>query len=128
MLPGRSTFIDDIIQKDESQASVGPRKGSTQAPQAVDSPNASHIEVHSRTKGTKESFQSTHTPPFILLGEGNSCNLREGEGENSGVVEANPSPPPDPRSPMILIGEGTPEILDRGSAIKSPRGSSNQSP
>jgi hypothetical protein len=29
MLPGRSTFIDDIIQKDESQDSVGPRKGST---------------------------------------------------------------------------------------------------
>jgi hypothetical protein len=27
-----------------------------------------------------------------------------------------------------VIGEGTPEILDRGSAIKSPRGSSNQSP
>jgi hypothetical protein len=29
VLPGRSTFIDDIIQKEESQASVGPRKGST---------------------------------------------------------------------------------------------------
>jgi hypothetical protein len=29
VLPGRSTFIDDIIRKDESQASVGPRKGST---------------------------------------------------------------------------------------------------
>jgi hypothetical protein len=29
VLPGRSTFIDDIIRKDESQALVGPRKGST---------------------------------------------------------------------------------------------------
>jgi hypothetical protein len=29
---------------------------------------------------------------------------------------------------MILIGEDTPEILDRGSVIKSPRGPSNQSP
>jgi hypothetical protein len=27
--PGRSTFIDEIIRKDESQASVGPRRGST---------------------------------------------------------------------------------------------------
>jgi hypothetical protein len=29
VLPGRSTFVNDIIQKSESQASVGPRKIST---------------------------------------------------------------------------------------------------
>jgi hypothetical protein len=29
VLLGRSTFIDDIIRKAESQASVGPWKGST---------------------------------------------------------------------------------------------------
>jgi hypothetical protein len=29
---------------------------------------------------------------------------------------------------VILIGEGTPEIPDRGSAIKSPGGENNQSP
>jgi hypothetical protein len=32
VLLGRSTFIDEIIWKEESQASVGPRKGSTQIP------------------------------------------------------------------------------------------------
>jgi hypothetical protein len=53
--------------------------------------------------------------------------LKEGEVETNGVAEANP-PPPEPRSPVILIGEGTPEILDRGSAIKSPKGPSNQPP
>jgi hypothetical protein len=54
--------------------------------------------------------------------------LEEGEGETSGVAKENPSPPPDPGSHVILIGEGTPEIPDRGSVIKSPRGPSNQSP
>jgi hypothetical protein len=29
VIPGRSTFIDEIIKKGESQASVGPRKGPT---------------------------------------------------------------------------------------------------
>jgi hypothetical protein len=101
---GRSTFIDEIIWKVESQASVGPRKGSTQAPQAVDSPTAAHIEVHSGTKGTEQSFQSTHTPLLSSLGDGNSCNLREGEGETSGVVEANPQLS-EFGSPVILVGE-----------------------
>jgi hypothetical protein len=32
VLPRRSTFIDKIILKVESQASVGPRKGPTQIP------------------------------------------------------------------------------------------------
>jgi hypothetical protein len=32
MIPGRSTFIDEIIKKGESQASVGPRKGPTRIP------------------------------------------------------------------------------------------------
>jgi hypothetical protein len=53
--------------------------------------------------------------------------LKEGEGETSGIVEANP-PPPEPGSPVILIGEGTPEIPDIGSAIKYPKGPSNQPP
>jgi hypothetical protein len=32
VLPGRSTFIDDIIRKAEYQSLVGPRKGSTRIP------------------------------------------------------------------------------------------------
>jgi hypothetical protein len=86
-----------------------------------------HAEVHRKTKGKEKRFQNTHTPLFSPLGEGNYCNLREGEGETIGIVEANP-PPPEPGSPMILVGEGTPEIPDIGSTIKSPKGPSNQSP
>jgi hypothetical protein len=29
MAPGRSTYIDEITRTDESQASIGPQKGST---------------------------------------------------------------------------------------------------
>jgi hypothetical protein len=64
--PGRSTFIDKIIRKDESQASVGPRKGSTRIPQATNSPTTTHAEVHRRTEGTEQSFQNTHTPLPVL--------------------------------------------------------------
>jgi hypothetical protein len=50
--------------------------------------------------------------------------MEEGEGETNGVAKADPSPPPDPES--LVKEEGIPEIPDRGSAIKSPRGSNNQ--
>jgi hypothetical protein len=125
--PGRSTFINEIIQKDESQALVGPRKGSTQIFQVTNSPTATHVEVHSGTEGAEQSFQNTHTPPLNPLDKGNSCNLEEGEGESSGIVEANP-PTPEPGSPVILTGEGTPEIPDIGNTIKSSKGPSNQPP
>jgi len=51
--PVRSTFIEEIIQKVESQASVGPQKGSTLIPQTKNSPNEAHAEVHSITEGTE---------------------------------------------------------------------------
>jgi hypothetical protein len=124
--PGRSTFINEIIRKVESQAPVGPRRGSTWIPLERNLPTAAQAEVHSGNEGIEQSFQNTYLPPLIPLDEGNSCNLEEGEGETSRVAKANPSPPPNPRYPMI--GEGIPEIPDRGSAIKFPRGSSNQSP
>ena len=127
MLSRRSTFIDDIIRKVESQASVGPRRGSTQIHQETVSPTTTHVEVHRRTEGTRQSFQNTDLPPLSPLDEGNSCNLEEGEGETNGVVEANP-PPPEPRSHVIMIGEGTPEIRDIGNAIKYPKGTNNQPP
>ena len=126
MLPRRITFIDKIIQKEESQASAGPRKGSTRIPQVAALPTASHAEIHRKTKGTELIFQSIDLPPLNPLGEGNSCNLEEGEGETNGFAKENPSPPLDLGSPVI--GEGIPEIPNRGSAIKSPRRSSNQSP
>jgi hypothetical protein len=126
VLPGRSTFIDDIIQKSESQASVEPRKGSNQIPQEAVSPTTTHAKIHNKTEGTEQSFQSADLPPLTPLEEGNSRNMEEGEGETSGVAKADPSPPPDPESPEKE--EGIREIPDRGSAIKPPRGSDNQTP
>jgi hypothetical protein len=89
------------------------------------SPTIAHAKIHTKTGGTEKSFQSTDLPPLGPLEEGNYYNMEEGEGETSELAKENPSPPPDPKSPMK--GEGIPEIRDRVSAIKSPRGSSNQS-
>jgi hypothetical protein len=121
VLPRRSTFIEYIIRKEESQASVGPRKGSTQIPQVVVLPTTTHAKIHRKMEGTEQIFQSTDVPPLNPLEEGNSCNLEEGEGETSGITKTDP--PPDPKSPVKE--ECIPEIPDRGSAIKSPRGSDN---
>ena len=64
VLPGKSTFIEDIIWKEESQAFIGARKGSTQIPQATVSPAAAHDEIHNKTGGTKQRFQSIDIPPL----------------------------------------------------------------
>jgi hypothetical protein len=53
--------------------------------------------------------------------------LREGEGETSGIVEAN-SQPHELGSVVILAGEGTPEIIDIGSKTKPPKGPSKHPP
>jgi hypothetical protein len=87
------------------------------------SPTVAHAKIHRKTEGAEQSFQSTDLPPLNPLEEGNSCNLEEGEGETSRIDKIDP--PPNPKSPVKE--EGIPEILDRGSAIKSPRGSNNQS-
>jgi hypothetical protein len=87
------------------------------------SPTAAHAEIHRKTEGTELSFQITDILPLNPLGEGNSCNLEEGEGETSGITKTDP--PPNPESPAKE--EGIPEIPDRGSAIRSPRRSDNQS-
>jgi hypothetical protein len=87
------------------------------------SPTADHAEIHSKTKETELSFQITDILPLNPLGEGNSCNLEEGEGETSGITKTDP--PPNPKSPAKE--EGILEILDRGSAIRSPRRLDNQS-
>jgi len=51
---GRSTFIDEIFKKAESQPSVGPRKVISSQPtsslQATGSPSVAFPEVHSQTK------------------------------------------------------------------------------
>jgi hypothetical protein len=117
VIPRRSTFIDEIIKKGESQASVGPRKGSTRIPQIVVSPTVAHAEIHKKSKGTEQSFQNTDLPPLNPLEEGISNNIEEGIGETSGVAKAYPPPPPpDPESPAK--GGDISEIPDKGSAVK----------
>lgn len=49
---GRSTFIDEIVRKAESQASIGleivSRKIPTVIPQATVSSSVAHVEIHSQ--------------------------------------------------------------------------------
>jgi hypothetical protein len=53
VIPGRSTFIHEIIKKGESQASVGPRKGPTRISQVVVSPTMAHAVIRKKSKGTR---------------------------------------------------------------------------
>jgi hypothetical protein len=62
------------------------------------SPTAAHAEIHRKTEGIEQRFQSTDLPPLNPLEEGNSCNLEEGEGETSGIAKTDP--PPDPEYPV----------------------------
>jgi len=82
---GRSTFIENIIKKDESQPSVGPRKVASRQPigslRAKDSPSIAFAKVHSKTEKTEKDFQEIENPRPISLQERNSSNLCEGEGE-----------------------------------------------
>ena len=51
---GRSTFIDEILKKEKSQPSVGPRKVAFRQPtsslQATGSPSVAFVEVHNQTE------------------------------------------------------------------------------
>ena len=54
---GRTTYIDEIIKKAESQASIGPITISIQSPitlpQAEASPSIDYAEIHRQTKGSE---------------------------------------------------------------------------
>ena len=106
MTLGRTTFIDEIIRKVESQASVGPKiifeKCPTIIPSVTASPSTAHVEIHNENEGYEQIFQTTiHLSPEPSQ-EGNSCNLQEGDGETSGILETNITSP-EPRSPKILV-------------------------
>jgi len=132
----RSTFIDEIYKKAESQPSVGPRKviskPSTSSLQATGSPTVAFVEVHSQTE--EQDFQEIENSTPELLQEGNLSNLCEGGGE-TGETEEPKSPlettqplnSPDKGSVAKIVFEetqspqtiGTLIIPDRGSAIKT---------
>ena len=129
---GRTTFIDEIYKKTESQPSVGLRKIHSKQPtsslQATTSPSGAYAEVHSQTD--EQDFQEIENPVSERMQEGNLSNLCEGEGE-TGEIEEPKSPSriiqllnnPDKGSAARINTEGTPflqiEIPDKGSVIKT---------
>ena len=82
---GRTTFIDNIIKKAESQPSVGPTKIYSRQPtsslRATESPSIAFAEVHSQTEETEQDSQEIGNSHPISLQEGNSTNIYEGGGE-----------------------------------------------
>ena len=108
---GRTTFINEIIHKLKSQASVGPQvisgKGSTIiAPQVPKSFIASNDEIHDENLGSKQSFQDIsvrHISPFDK-GEGCYYNLREQKGEMSEPYPQ-PSEKESPTTPIMRNGK-----------------------
>ncbi len=80
---GRTTFIDEIYKKTESQPSVGLKKINSKQPtsslQATALPSGAFAELHSQTD--EQDFQEIENSVSERLLEGNLSNLCEGEGE-----------------------------------------------
>lgn len=133
---GRTTFIDEIYKKAESQPSVGYRKINSKQPtsslQASGSPSEAFAEVHSQTE--EQDFQEIENLTPGLLHEGNLSNLCEGGGKTGEIGE--PRSPIEPRQPLnspdkgsaakILVeGIHSPQIVgtiiipDKGSVVKT---------
>lgn len=76
---GRTTFIDEIVRKSESQALVRFRaligKGPTIIPQGAGSPSASYVDIQSQIGGSEQSLQATTSLHYDLLREGKLCNI-----------------------------------------------------
>ena len=66
MTLGRTTFIEEILKKTESQPSVGPRKVISRQPtsslQATESPFEAFAEIHSQTMGIEQDSQEIENP------------------------------------------------------------------
>lgn len=109
---GRETFIDKIVRKVESQASVEfwivPRKSPSTIHRAAASPSTAYAEIQSQIGGYEKSLQVTTNLHSDPLQERKLCNLREGEGETNGTAKAGPQ----------LFEQGCPMILDLGNATK----------
>ena len=90
MTLGRMTFIDEILKKIESHPSVGFKITTSRQPtsslQATKSPSEAFAEIHSQTKGIEQDSQEIDNPCISFLQEGNSSNLREGEGETGEIT------------------------------------------
>jgi len=126
---GRSTFIDEIIRKAESQSSVGPRTVSTRNPtitlQVAGSPSVADAKIHNKTEGSEQSFQNMENLQPNPLQEGNSCNLHEGEGEIGNDEKIKSS---EPKYLEVVVEQMTPSIPDQGSVVKTILKVSSESP
>ena len=118
---GRTTYIDEIIKKFESQASLAPRTTSIQSPntlpRVVASPSAAHAMIHNETEGFEQSLQNAEHISNGPSREGASWNLQVGEGETSGEIQVEDL---DPESAEKVVETETLGIPDRWSAIKPP--------
>ena len=94
------TYIDKIIKKAESQASIGPRTIPIQIPitlpQAAASPSVAYAKIHSKIEGSQKSVQTVIHQDIDPSKEGGSCNLQEGRGETSGGIHIEISEPKSP--------------------------------
>ena len=68
---GRTTFIDEILKKTESQPSVGFRKAISRQPtsslQATESPSEAFAEIHSQIEGIEKDSQEIENPCISFL-------------------------------------------------------------
>ena len=129
MILGRTTYIDEIIRKSESQESIWPITISIQSPitlpQATTSPPISHAEIHGKKKGSKKNLQTVDHICTDPSREGGSCNLQEGEGETSGIIQIEA---PEPKSPERVVETEVLRIPEQGSAVKPPPHSPPKTP
>lgn len=139
---GRTTFIDEILKRTESQPLVGFKRTTSRQPnsslQATESPSEAFAKIHSQTEGIEKYSQEIENPCINFLQEANSSNLREGEGETGETGD--PTSPikisqtissPDkgsvvqliqnqgPESPQIVGQQEIPIIPDKGSVVKA---------
>ena len=109
---GRTTFIDEILKRAQSQPSVEFRKVISRQPtsslQATKSPSEAFAKIHNQTEGIEKDSQEIENPCISSPQEGNSSNLREGEGETGETG--------DPKSPIEIAQ--TISSPDKGSVVK----------
>ena len=119
---GCTTFIDEILERTESQPLVGFKITTSRQPtsslQATESPSEAFAEIHSQTEGIEQDSQEIENPCIISPREGNSSNICEGEGETRETR--------DPK-PLIEIAQ-TIRSPDKGSVIKLIQNQGPESP
>ena len=76
---GRTTSIDEILKRTESQPSVGFKRTTSRQPtsslKATESPSEAFAEICSQTEGIEQDSQEIENPCISFPQEGNASNL-----------------------------------------------------